>query len=424
MANSRYEGLVVMAMLGMAFISIFNKPIAGLLGLGFLNLLDEAILLLCILLISGLVIFSSRIKSIHLLVGIFFLYSLGISLLFGLNRDVFDITVQSLINLKFFILILAFVAFFNPRSHSLRYFFNLVLLIALLGFAFNLLLGPTFNAFFDLPVSVRSNQTLRYGGFLNPNQMAFLMALYIGMVMNRTKWSTGNLSRIDWIKIFASLVVIWLTDSRSAIIGVLFFFVGFYWEFILKKAKIFFSFLLILVVSVVSLLVFSNIVQTLIINLEGSFDLDSYYIRGIIINMATQISWLYFPIGTGAASFGSLLSDGSPVYELFGVEERSFFVEKRGIYDSSIASILGEYGVIGVLFFSLMFYRLKRFLLGYSVSGKVGMLNSLFYAFLFYSFTNPTFTNNIYILLSIPVFMDFIKPKVSKKTMAVPQNSS
>ena len=32
------------------------------------------------------------------------------------------------------------------------------------------------------------------------------------------------------------------------------------------------------------------------------------------------------------------------------------------------------------------------------------MLNGLFWVFAFYTLTNPTLTNNVYILVSIPVF--------------------
>jgi len=228
------------------------------------------------------------------------------------------------------------------------------------------------------------------------------------MVLNSAKIRNTFLSAKDWGKIALSLLIILLTDSRSALIGILLFFIAYYWKFILRHTRIFLSFVVVLLVSLTLFLTFSNTLETILINLQGSFSLDSYYIRGIIINMAIQITYLHFPIGTGAATFGTVLSDGSPVYEYFGVAKRYFFVEKKGIYDSSVASIVGEYGFIGICFYSLLLYYLWRFLKTMSPNARNSLWGSLFLAFIFYSVTNPTFTNNIYILMSIPIFLDFI----------------
>ncbi len=424
MPKSRYDILLDVGLLGLAFLSIYNKSIAGALGIPFLAFLDEILLVACILLLCGHWLMASRVKIIYLLVIAFFIYSVIISLLFGYNRDPADVVIQSLINLKFVLLLLTFLLYFQKKITLVRKFFNVVLLVAIVGIVLNLVTGTTFNSFFDIPVSVRSNQSLRFGGFLNPNQMAYLMAMYIGISLNRAKANTGYLTQSDWLKIAASMAIIFLTDSRSAIIGVLFFFVAFYWEYLLKNARMFLSFFIVMAVSLLLFLSFSNVISILLINLAGSFSLDSYYIRGIIINMALQITYLHFPIGTGAATFGTVLSDNSPVYEYFGVAHRSFFLEKRGIYDSAFASILGEYGLIGILFYGKILYFLKRFLLSFSSIHKNIMLNALFMAFLFYSLTNPVLTNNIYIFLSIPIFMDFIRPglKSSGKFLFIPKS--
>lgn len=410
MPKSRYDILLDVVLLGLAFLSIYNKSIAGALGIPYLALLDEILLMVCILLLTGHWLMASKVKIIYLLVIAFFIYSVIISLIFGYNQDFSDVVIQSLINLKFVLLLLTFLIYFQKKLALVRKFFNVVLFVAILGIALNLVMGTVFNSIFDIPVSVRSNQALRFGGFLNPNQMAYLMAMYIGITLNRAKANTRFLTQTDWLKIAASLAIILLTDSRSAIIGVLFFFVAFYWEYLLKNARMFLSFFIVMVVSLLLFISFSNVISILLINLAGSFSLDSYYIRGIIINMAAQITYLHFPIGTGAATFGTVLSDNSPVYEYFGVAHRSFFLEKRGIYDSAFASILGEYGLVGIIFYGNIIYFLKRFIVRFSSMNKSIMLNALFMAFLFYSLTNPVLTNNIYIFLSIPIFMDFIRP--------------
>jgi len=415
MLKFKYDTLLGSIFLGLAFISIFNKPLSSILNISFLNYFDEAILVLCLLILGSVLLLSRRVKTILILVFGFFVYSVVISMLFGYNRNFGQVLLQSLINIKFLIILLTFIVFFQAKLVKIQTFLKYVLAIALIGFLFNVMLGSSFNHFFDMQVFSRPNMPMRYGGFLNPNHMAFLMALYIGVILNKAKNDKGILTQMDWLKILGSILIILLTDSRSAIVGVLFFFIAFYWEYMLRRAKIFLSFLAVFAVTIVLVLSFTNMIQTILTNIQGSFSLESYYIRGIIINMAVQITYLHFPIGTGAATFGSVLSDGSQVYEFFGVAHRSFFVEKRGIYDSSIASIMGEYGMIGILFFALIFYKLKSFLLRFSNTGKNAMLNGLFAAFLFYSFTNPTFTNNIYILLSVPIFMNFVTSNIQKE---------
>ena len=412
--NSYLSGLLIF----LGYLSIFNKPISGILKTTAIGYIDELMLVIGVILIAAILLLSKRVQTIHLLVFSFFFYSLIISLAFGLNPDKLDIFIQSLVNLKFFLLALTFLLVFRDRVEVLELFFRNVLIIAIIGFVLNVALGSNFNRVFDMPVFSRPTVALRYGGFLNPNHLAFLMALYIGTILSRARVSGSVLSLKQWGLILGSLIVIALTDSRTAIVGVFIFFVAFYWEFIVMNAKIFTSFLLLIGLSVVLLLLFSDILEMTLINLQGSFSLDSYYIRGIMINMAVQISYFYFPIGTGAASFGSLLSDGSKVYEDFGVAERLFFVEKRGIYDSSVASILGEYGIVGILFYGLMFYYLYRYFSFLFPARQQVMVKALFAAFFFYSVTNPTLTNNIYILISIPVFVIFSISQTRKEQIA------
>ncbi len=410
MPELRYNRLLGITLLGLSFISVFNKPIFGITELEILNYLDELILVLCLTLLSAVLLYSKKIPIVHLLVYTFLFYSVLISIILGFNSDTIDIVLQSLINLKFLFIFLTFILCFKNNSRDVFKFYNYVLGFALIGFFLNIILGADFNQFFNMQIFTRPNTPMRYGGFLNPNHMAFLMALFIGVVLSKAKNSGNNLKLVEWIKILASIAVIVLTDSRTAIVGVVLFFIAFYWEYMLKNIKIFNAFFGVLAFIFILLISFTDAWALLLSNLKGSFSMDGYYIRGIMINMAVQITYLHFPIGTGAATFGSLLSEGSAVYEYFGVAERSFFVEKRGIYDSSIASIVGEYGFIGILFFTAIFYRLKYFLVKTYQSKNRIMVNGLFAAFFFYSTTNPTFTNNIYILLSIPVFIKFVAP--------------
>jgi hypothetical protein len=187
-------------------------------------------------------------------------------------------------------------------------------------------------------------------------------------------------------------------------LGVGLFLFFFYKDEMIKRARKFIVFTSLAIIVLILLGVFTNLYESIMINLKDSLRQDSYYIRGIMINLATQIGAIFFPIGSGAATFGSKFSDGSPVYEMLGVAHRVFFVEQAGIYDSNVASILGEYGIIGSAFYLYIFVRLKRFITSEDIKDGSRLLTGLFWVFSFYTLTNPTLTNNIYILVSIPVF--------------------
>ena len=62
-------------------------------------------------------------------------------------------------------------------------------------------------------------------------------------------------------------------------------------------------------------------------------------------------------LGTGAATYGTVMSDNSAVYAEIGLQNSRYFVEKDGIYDSNFASLLGEFGFIGLFMFFIVFNR-------------------------------------------------------------------
>jgi hypothetical protein len=108
-------------------------------------------------------------------------------------------------------------------------------------------------------------------------------------------------------------------------------------------------------------------------------------------------------MGTGAATFGSLMANDK-VYEYYDQADRYYFANDIGLYDSNIASIIGEYGFIGIIFFTLLFIYLFKYL-KYCFKANHIMLKSLFFVFLFYAITNPMLTNNVYIFISLPIFI-------------------
>jgi hypothetical protein len=187
-------------------------------------------------------------------------------------------------------------------------------------------------------------------------------------------------------------------------IGILFG--AFYWDYLYKDPMVFFGFLLLGFIVVFFVLLFTDLPETIMANIEMSYSLQSNYIRGLMFYMSLLIIYQYFPIGTGAGTFGSIFAKDSQVYKDFGVSERYYFVEEWGIYDSNIASILGEYGFIGIALYFLLF-KATYLHLNYTSEGVKNsrMLQAFIWVFVFFCISNPMITNSVYILLSVPIFL-------------------
>jgi hypothetical protein len=160
-----------------------------------------------------------------------------------------------------------------------------------------------------------------------------------------------------------------------------------------------------------------SITQT---NIEMTVDADepgkSSYIRGIMIYFAFEIANERFPFGAGAASYGTVKSDNSNIYADFGLHNSRFFIDKEGIYDSNFASLLGEFGYLGMLSYYLIFiYLCKRINLFRDRKTSPEFFFILLTLMIVYSLTNPVFMNTFQIFTFGLIFVS-AKYKTSKQT--------
>lgn len=391
--------------------SVFKGIFSWFFNTTIFEYLDEVIFLLSIGILLPTYLFSKKLKIIHFIILIFFIYSVLISVFFGYNDDFLRIVLQTLITIKFFIILLAFFSLFQDDLDLLKKFFSLVVKFAIVGLVIHLIFGVSFNNVVGVSTFARPN--LRYVGFFtHPNHLAFLMIVVIGLILNTAKVETRILKISEWIKIVFAFLVILLTDSRTALLTAGLFFIAFYWKFLMRNYKILLGFMGVGIITVVLLLIYTDLYESISINIKDTFDLDSHYIRGNMIYLAATILWEFIPIGTGAASFGSVLSN-TKVYEMYDQAHRYYFINEIGIYDSNIASIVGEYGLIGIVFFVAMFIYLKRYLQSFTIS-KNNLISTFLLIFLFYSITNPMLTNNLYVIISSIVLLLFVKPDYYK----------
>ncbi len=389
-------------------LSIFNFFFKTTTTLSIFDYSDEFMLLFSLVIIIYDIWSRRKTTLMHIAIFGFLAYSILISFIFGLNSNILQIIIQSLVTIKFFIFLTAFIMLFKNHIEKIKKFFFWVLVFAGIGIFLHLLLGEIFNYTYGVSKYTRPGiSSIRYTGFFrHPNHMAYMVIVFIALVLDKFKKENRNIDRTGWIKISIGLAIIVLADTRTAIFGVAILLTFFYWDYIYKNFLVFFAFVFLGILIVTGVLIFTDLPESIMANLEASYSLDSNYIRGLMFYMSILLIGKYFPIGSGAGTFGSIYAKDSQVYKDFGVDQRYYFVEEWGIYDSNFASILGEYGFMGIIIFILLF-RISYSYLKHAFSfGKTPpMLRALLWVFVFFCISNPMLTNNVYILLSVPVFM-------------------
>ncbi len=391
--------------LTLCLFSIFKAFFKWLFNNNIFEYFDEVIFLISLIVFLANLFFKRKVKFIYATLTIFIIYSIVISLLFGVSGTLFTITAQTFINIKFFIIILAFITVFKNNVTTLNKFFLLVVSISAFSVLLQLVLGKSFNEIFNVSTFARPN--VRYVGFFtHPNHLAYVFFLYVAYLLNNKFKYNLRLSNKDWFKILASIVVIFLADSRTSILAVLIFLFAFYWQLIKRNYNLIIGVIVSSIILVGGYMVlFTSFIDSIISNVKDTLDLNSHYIRGNMIYLAGLIFFQYFPIGTGASTFGSVLSD-TKVFEMYGQANRYYFKNEIGIYDSNIASIIGEYGFIGILFFIGLFNSLIKYLKSFTF--RKTLIAPLFLIFIMYMITNPMLTNNLYTILTSIVAVLFV----------------
>jgi hypothetical protein len=412
MINNAIYKILKPLFLVFAFLSIFKGVFTALFKSRVFEYFDEAIFFMSIIILLPIFLFKRKLNRTFFFVGFFVFYSIAISLFFGISSNFLRITFQTLITIKFFIILLAFIELFKTDYKRLNNFFLFVIGFGVVGLVVHLLLGIKFNQWLGISTFARPN--IRYVGFFtHPNHLAYLVVIYIAYLFNNKFIENLSLNYKDWLKIGLGFVIIILTDSRTAMLAVGILLFIFNWELIKKNYNLIFGVLLIGGLGLLYAYLYTNFIDSIMENISSTLDITSHYIRGNMIYLSGMIFIDYFPIGTGASTFGSVLSDNT-VYALYDQADRYYFANEMGIYDSNIASIIGEYGFIGILLFVTMFIYIIKYLKSFTKSKT--LTTPFLIIFLVYSITNPMFTNNLYTILSSLVLVLFVIKPVQIKT--------
>ncbi len=380
------------------FIVLFQNFLQAITGIGFLSNFDELLVGLVFLVFGLRLLFLQKFKLTVFFVFVAYAYFTAISFL-GINFYLINVILQNIIHLKFFILVFAFVWLFKEYPNTLKKCFLAILWITTIGVIINLIFQERFNNWVGFELVYR-NDFLRLAGFqVQPNNIGITLGvfylyylLYDGKKLTYLKYGIVTI-------IFIALV--FLTGSRTPLLLLPITFSIFtkqHFGFILRSFVIS-LFLLITVFSVI-LLKDTELYEKTKTNIAQTISVDeSNYTRGLLLYYSTVIARNNFPIGAGAGSFGTKFSEGSKVYQKYGLTNRHF-TEMQGVYESNFASILGEFGLMGIIIYSLllrMVYKssIKEEDSQYDKQYFIGMIAAM----VIFHFTKPIFMNSYPVIL-------------------------
>lgn len=331
-------------------------------ALSVLNVVDELIIVIAIAISSFSIFKSKEIKKNHLYIYLLFFFSIFISV-FWINsfpRTPFEIVLlQSLITFKLFWFYFLFDKTSGLNANvNFPKIFEVVVIFSILGFFINLIKPEIFSSnFHNFTFGERTSRIV--GLQMKPNDFAILLGFYCFFLAS--KIDKLILPERDNIKLLICLIMITITTSRT---GLLIAFLAIFLA--ATKRKSFLSKQVMYAITFTLLGLFfafsdSFFVTETIRNFNQFENIESSkYIRFIMLYYSFILSIDFFPFGTGAGTYGTVLSNDSWVYTYLGLSHLEFFQDFWGIYDSNIAGLIGEYGFIFSFLLFVCLYKLLR----------------------------------------------------------------
>lgn len=276
-------------------------------------------------------------------------YSIFAYLLIFNETNYKNITIQSFINLKYFIFFSFFYYTQNKKNPiDISKILNLTVIISIIGLIFNIL-SPNQFIFSEAIWQIERNRLV--GFQFKPNDLAIFLSLstcyYLFLYKN-------ILSRFILLAIISGILI---SGSRTGILILTLILIS----YLIYNKKIKTIITATLIALMLALYYNEEIINSFffketILNMIQFTQIEhTQYIRALMIYLSAVIAFDFFPLGTGAGSFGTIMSSGSITYEYLGVSNDYFFVNMKGVFDSGLASTLGEYGFIGlvIIYFSV-----------------------------------------------------------------------
>lgn len=334
-----------------------------------LKYFDEVLAGVAIALLLGRMI-SLRIARFELYVLGLLAWMLAVSFIWGKGGGYYDEIAQSIIHIKFFLLyVLLRPVLASPGAMArLERAFWITGALVAGGVILNALVGERFVALFGYVGMERFGGMRAVGFQLKPNDallyLSPLLCLFVLVEAARGR----RLTILAGMLFFLLLCVLNTSRTSMASLVLAALLLPSFGQGYRRTFAVGVAFLAVAFPFVLATDFFSAIIDLTIQNFREIAAIEtSQYIRVIMLVKGLALATDYFPIGTGAATFGSVMSEGSRVYGEVGLYGLASVERFQGIYDSNLATLLGEFGFLGtLLYFALTFamFRDVRIRLG------------------------------------------------------------
>lgn len=325
--------------------------------------LDEGLTAILFIGAFSIQLAARRISKLSLVPIILYAYQIVVSLGFGTNRDPLEIALQSFISIKFFLLVSPLYELSRRRHYSFERAMFVLAGITLIGLFLNLVLGQyLFTLMHASPTMGAGDPQLeRLAGFqLNANAAGVALAFAAICLLARLQ-AEGRGRPYEYLGLLLLTGGVLATASRTALafelLGLVFF---------VRFRRSALPALLTVAMVALLLLTQQGIMNALVEKTTENVGAvaggpEANYPRWLMAYYGVQLAAMHFPIGTGAATFGSVFSAGSPIYDQLGLSAFQSIADLGGIYDSNFGSIAGEYGLLGIVaFYGALWYCVRK----------------------------------------------------------------
>lgn len=366
------------------FLIFFQEALGGVVAKVFLYS-DEALLGLALVSILIPVEKDTRLIQAVILTLCSIIFFIAISYNAFSFQSPMKIIMQSFIHCKTFIF---FLVLYTYRNYlPLKGIVSALFIITLIGIALNLLLGPIFiNALnaklqyrFGLVRPVGFQADTFYLGlsccyfylyYLFKNKDFDKPTIFIPLTIGFTVLFVISSLRTPFVALALALLFIFVKSWRGVLVG---------------------SLLVAIAIPLVVSQGMEQVIQLTQDDIVAIADPDSEYMRGMIIYFSVILALENFPFGAGAATYGTVLSKGGPIYDYLGLSTFYAVIHDEGIYDSNFASVFGELGFAGLAMFLFVAYKLVQ--LVWVKGGNHTFLLCFSGFVLFYFLVAPVFTS-------------------------------
>lgn len=284
---------------------------------------------------------------------------------------------QSIITLKVIIVTFAIsVNYRNLKSIELRnriykrvrivaFFFSLLLFVTLI---LNFVLGEIWMNMWNLPILYRHNIIRVFCFFRNGGAVGYFIAFIVPVLYylnHERKFMFSNVLMLLFIVFILAIV----TSYRKLLLIALPLIIFYVQQanIPLKKKVVIYLLPVIFILGLYQSLGDSYFEETYS-DISNFATADSSYLRGLLFYNGFVLAGMMFPVGTGAATFGTVYSQFNTLkaYEEVGMEHWVLNINGDGaaIYDNYFGSLIAEYGFGGfciiVILFSLLYKSIAR----------------------------------------------------------------